>query len=397
MVRTASLFSQILDQIPRKRFDTLVRQHGAEHGAKGFSSWTQLVAMLFCQLARADSLREICNGLACCLGKLVHVGVAESPRRSTLSYANAHRPAALFEALFWETMDRFRHTGMLGKHKPFRFKNKLLSLDSTTITLCLSVFPWASFQRAKGGIKLHVLLNHDDYLPEFVHITDARHSDLRAVAHLPPLRAGSIVVLDRAYIDFRMLAAWARAGVFFVIRNKRDIEMVELEDRPLPQRPGPILSDSIVVRATEMVSSKKFPVPLRRVVAWDPVRAKAVTILTNNLTLAASTISGIYRDRWKVELFFKAIKQNLKIKTFVGTTEEALRTQIWTALLAILILKWLHHLSRAKWSLSNLAALLRMNLFTYRDLIAWLNDPTETPPIPPGPQQLFLPMPLLDS
>jgi len=390
MVRTASLFSQLLDQISREQFTALVQKHGAERYAKGFSTWTQLVSMLFCQLARADSLREICNGLACSQGRLVHVGVGDSPCRSTLAYANGHRPAALFEAVFWETLDRFRRTGMLGHHKPFRFKNKLLSLDATTVTLCLSVFPWASYQRSKGGIKLHVLLSHDDYLPEFVHLSEARHSDLRVIEHLPPLKPGSIVVLDRGYVDFDVLASWAKAGVFFVIRSKSNIELVRTEARPL--KPGRILSDDLVIRMTEMTSTKKFPVPLRRVIAWDLNRGESVVFLTNNLSLSAGTIADIYRDRWKIELFFKSLKQNLKIKTFVGTIENALRIQIWTALLALLLLKWLHFRSRAGWSLSNLAAMLRLNLFTYRDLATWLDNPFGTPPESPPFEQLSLPL-----
>src|ERR1700694_3374848 len=179
MVRVGSLFSQLLKQIPRDTFYSLVRKFGAERYAKGFTSWTHLVAMLFSRLARADSLREICNGLACCEGKLVHVGIDGSPRRSTLAYANQHRPAAMFEALFWKVLERFREQGGLGgKQHPFRFKNPLLSLDSTTISLCLSLFPWAEFRQTKGGVKLHVLLNHDDYLPEFAVLTEARQHDL---------------------------------------------------------------------------------------------------------------------------------------------------------------------------------------------------------------------------
>lgn len=388
MVRTASLFSQLLAEIPRDDFAALVRKHSAERFAKSFTSWTQLVSMLFCQLARAESLRDICNGLACCVGKLVHVGVETSPRRSTLAYANAHRPAAVFEELFWKMLDGLRQKGVLGRQHPFHFKNKLLSLDSTTITLCLSLFPWASFRRSKGGIKLHVLLSHDDYLPEFVHITDARHSDLGAVRHLPPLREGSIVVLDRGYIDFDLLASWDRAGVFFVIRSKQNIAFAVKEKRPL--QPGRVLSDEMVVRLTELTSTQT-PFLLRRVTAWDETREQPIEILTNNLRLAATTIADIYRERWKVELFFKSLKQNLKIKTFVGTTENALRVQIWTALLALLILKWLHFLSRAAWSLSNLANMLRVCLFTYRDLLAWLNDPFETPPEYPPPGLLLFP------
>lgn len=166
MVRTASLFSQLLEQVPRIEFAWLVNKHQAERDAKGFTCWTQFTAMLFCQLALLDSLREICNGLASCPGKLVHLGIPRPPSKSNLSYANAHRPADLFEDLFWRMAQRFRAQGHLGTraHK-FRLKNKLLSLDSTTISLCLSLFPWAKFRRAKGGVKAHVLLDHDDYTP----------------------------------------------------------------------------------------------------------------------------------------------------------------------------------------------------------------------------------------
>jgi hypothetical protein len=178
MVQAASLFNQLLQHFPRTEFAALVRKHKAERAAKGFTCWTQFVAMLFCQLGHADSLREICNGLACCLGRLVYLGIFQAPRRSTLSYANEHRPAALFEELFFTALARFRQEQALGgrRHK-FRFKNKLLSLDSTTISLCLSLFPWAKFRRAKGGVKAHVLLDHDDYLPASVLVTEAKRSD----------------------------------------------------------------------------------------------------------------------------------------------------------------------------------------------------------------------------
>jgi len=163
IVQAASLFNQLLQHFPRTEFAALVKRHNAERAATGFTCWTQFVAMLFCQLGRADSLRDICNGLACCLGRLVHLGIAKAPSRSTLSYANEHRPAALFEGLFWTALARFREQQGLGSRKhEFRFQNKLLSLDSTTISLCLTRFPWAQFRRAKGGVKAHVLLDHDD-------------------------------------------------------------------------------------------------------------------------------------------------------------------------------------------------------------------------------------------
>jgi len=202
IVQVASLFNQLLQHFPRTEFAALVKKHAAERDAKGFTCWTQFVSMLFCQLGRADSLREICNGLGCCLGRLVHVGIARAPCRSTLSYANEHRPAALFEDLFFTALARFREQQGLGtrKHK-FRFKNKLLSLDSTTISLCLTLFPWAKFRRAKGGVKAHVLLDHDDYLPAYVLLTEAKRNDVK-LADSFRLNPGSIVAIDRGYIDY---------------------------------------------------------------------------------------------------------------------------------------------------------------------------------------------------
>jgi hypothetical protein len=391
MVRSASLFSQLLEQFPRHEFAKLVHKHDAERNAKGFTCWTQFVSMLFCQTAHADSLREICNGLACCLGKLVHLGINEAPNKSTLSYANAHRPAEFFEDLFWTTLHRFRAQGQLGakKHK-FRFKNKLLSLDSTTISLCLELFPWAKFRRAKGGVKAHVLLDHTDYLPSFVHLSTAKMHDSRALALLR-LNPGSIVAMDRAYNDYAQFARWTEQGIFFVTRMKESAVYEVIETREVPRHRN-ILSDE-VIRLTGPGAQQKCPHLLRRIVVWDEENEREIVLLTNHLDFGATTIAEIYRERWKIELFFKALKQNLKVKTFVGTTENALRIQIWTALIAMLLLKWLHHLSKAAWSLSNLASMLRLNLFTYRDLREWLDDPFNTPPLIPLPQQLELPFP----
>ena len=214
MVQVASLFNQLLQHFPRTEFAALVKKHNAEHAAKGFTCWSQLVSMLFCQLGRADSLREICNGLACCLGRLVHLGITRAPRRSTLAYANEHRPAALFEDLFVTALARFRQQQALGgRNRKFHFKNKLLSLDSTTISLCLALFPWAKFRRAKGGVKANVLLDHDDYLPCYVLITEPKTSDVR-VAQSLDLNAGSIVALDRGYNDYALFGCRGREGAF---------------------------------------------------------------------------------------------------------------------------------------------------------------------------------------
>lgn len=390
MVQVASLFNQLLHYFPRIEFASLVQKHKAEKGAKGFSCWTQFVAMLFCQLARTDSLREICNGLNCSVGKMVHLGIHRGPKKSTLAYANEHRPAALFQDLFWTALNRFRSSQPLGSRQHgFRFKNKLLSMDSTTIVLCLSLFPWAKFRTTKGGVKAHVLLDHEDYLPRFVWITPAKQSDVQ-IAHAVPLNPGSIVVMDRGYIDYRLFSKWTNTGIFFVVRGRDDLNVKVLQQRRVPQNRN-ILSDDIV-RLDSKWGRAYCPHSLRRVVFQADDEPEPWILLTNHFEFGASTISKIYKDRWQIETFFKTIKQNLKIKTFVGTTQNALLIQIWTALIAMLLLRWLHFLSQAKWSFSNLASMLRLNLFTYRDLLSWLNDPFQTPPIEPLPHQLNLPM-----
>ena len=344
--------------------------------------------MLFCQLGRADSLREICNGLGCCLGRLIHVGIARAPCRSTLSYANEHRPAALFEDLFFAALARFRDQQGLGtrKHK-FRFKNKLLSLDSTTISLCLTMFPWAKFRRAKGGVKAHVLLDHDDYLPAYVLLTEAKRSDVK-LADFFRLNPGSIVAIDRGYIDYALFGRWSMAGVFFVTRLKDNAAFEVVEECEIPRNRN-IRADQLI-RLTGAQAQADYPDLLRRIVAWDAENEREIVLLTNLLEFGSTTIAAIYKERWQIELFFKALKQNLTVKTFVGTSENALRIQIWTALIALLLLKWLHHLSKANWSLSILASMLRLNLFTYRNLTGWLDNPKGTPPLIPAAEQLTL-------
>ena len=388
MLQAASLFNQLLHHFPRTEFGALVKKHQAERGAKGFTCWTQFVSMLFCQLAHADSLREICNGLACSEGKLVHLGILAAPNKSTLSYANEHRPAALFEDLFYTVLGRCRDQQGLGARKAkFRFKNKLMSLDSTTISLCLDLFPWAKFRQAKGGVKAHVLLDHDDYLPAYVLITEAKKSDVR-VAQSLDLNAGSIVAMDRGYNDYALFGKWTGRGVFFVTRLKENAvyEVVESVVGPLPRH---ILADEHL-RFSGPKAVKDCPQLLRRAVVWDDANQREIVLLTNLLHFGPTTIAAIYKDRWEIELFFKALKQNLKVKSFVGTSRNALLIQIWTALVAMLLLKWLHHLSKAKWSLSNLASMLRLNLFTYRDLRRWLENPFNTPPLIPQLERLSL-------
>ena len=388
MVRHASLFSQLVALFNRARFAELVYRHQAERYAKGFSSWDQFVAMLFCQIAQAKSLREISGGLKSCLSKLVHLGVKQAPNKSTLSYANAHRPWQFFQALFYETL-QWCQLAAPGKIKKFRFKNKLLSLDSSVISLCLALFPWAQFRRTKGAVKLHLLLDHDGYLPSFACISEGKKHDVH-IARLLSLAPGSIIAMDRGYNDYRLFANWTRNGVYFVTRLKDNADYLVLEQHPITAR-GNIVCDETIYFAAP-AAQKKCPFPLRRIVATDPDSGKSIVVLTNHFEFAASTIGAIYKDRWQIELFFKALKQNLKVKTFVGTSENALYIQIWTALIAMLLVKFLKFKATLNWSLSNLVAFLRWNLFTYRDLWDWLNRPEDTPPLEPPPRQLPLPM-----
>lgn len=383
MNRFSSIFSQLLQLFPRLEFQQLVAMTKAERHAKGFSCWSQFVSMLFCQLGRAHSLREISGGLRSCEGKLRHLGIT-APSHSTLAYANEHRPWELYQQLFLRLFDRCRVQVQIGKKK-FRFKNRLIGMDSSVIDLCLEMFDWAHFRRTKGAIKLHLLLDHDGYLPCFAVITEGRVSDVK-VARQFQFDPGTIVVDDRAYNDYELFGRWTARGVYFVTRMKENCVYEGVGEREVPKNRNILKDELIELRGLKAI--EKCPYPLRRIEVFDPDTDKILVFLTNHLHLGSTTISAIYKDRWQIEIFFKALKQNLKIKTFVGTTANAVKIQIWTALISMLILRFLQLRSQFNWSLSNLVALLRMNLFTHRDLWAWLNKPFEIPPIPYEPQQL---------
>ena len=392
-VATRSVFSQILSIISRSEFQGHVRRLRGEKGAKGFTCWEQLVAMLFCQLAQAKSLREICAGLRCCLGKLNHLGIEEGPRRSTLSYANRHRPWQIFEQTFYDLLATCRATA---PRKPFRFKNPLYSLDMTLIELCASVFDWARYMRTKGAIKLHLLLDHDGYLPTFAYLSEGKTHEVR-VARTLELPAGSIVALDKGYHDFGLYRRWTQAGIWFVTKLKKNADYRVVQRRKVPQHPD-IWADEIIVFSG--VAAKRQGIAgmrFRRIAVWDADNMEEMVLLTNHLDFGPTTIFRIYKARWKIEEFFRALKQNLKVKTFVGVNANAVRIQIWTALIAMLLLKYLAFKSRLKWALSNLVALLRWNLFSYRNLWEWIDDPFQTPAGHGPPAQLLLGLNNLDS
>jgi len=300
---SCSMFSQILKLVPRVDFERLVQKTGAERGAKGLSSWSQFVAMLFCQLGRAHSLREIEGGLKSCEGKLSHLGI-EATARSSLSYANGHRPWQLFEHVFYELLERVR--GSVALPRKFRFKNKLVSLDSTVIDLCLSMYDWAKFRRTKGAVKLHLVLDHDGYLPCFGVITDGGVHDVKVAQQLS-FAPGTVVVDDRGYNDYGLFGRWTAQGVFFVTRLKDNAQYEVVEAHAPPQNRG-ILCDQ-TIRLTGLGAQEKCPHLLRRVEAVREDTGETLVFLTNHHKLGASTIAAIYKDRWSIELFFDVATQ----------------------------------------------------------------------------------------
>ena len=385
MQRVCSIFRQILGFIPRTMFDQAVRKHEAEKHAKGMTSWSQFIALMFCQLGGARSLREIIGGLAASEGKLRHLGVSLAPTRSTLAYANQHRPWQVYKTLFDDLVELCHGEAALRKRK-FRFKRPLLSLDATVIPLCLSMFDWALYRKKKGAAKVHVVMDNASLLPQYAVITEGKVADI-TVARTMTFQAGAMLVFDRGYEDHNWWRKLTADQVRFVSRLKDSTLYGIVEQRPASPD-ATIVRDEVIVLASEKDPDKAMR--LRRVEVWLEEKQHTLAFITNDLKLAASTIAAIYKDRWQIELFFKALKQSLRIKTFIGTSENAVQTQIWTALIAILLVRFLQLRSTWNWGLSNLAALLRQQLFVYRDLWVWLNQPFR-PPLALDDPQLPLP------
>jgi hypothetical protein len=384
MNRVCSIFSQLLQLFSRPEFEAAVGKHQAERHARGFTCWGQFIAMLFCQLGRAHSLSEITQGLAASEGKLKHLGLGQAPAKSTLAYANQHRPWELYQTVFFQLLERCR-TLADARHSKFRFKNKLVSLDASIIDLCLQLYDWAHFRRTKGAVKLHLLLDHDGYLPSFAVLTEGRTHEIRVARELR-FDPGTIVVVDRGYTDYDWFETLTQQGVWFVTRMKDNADYVLVETRPIASA-GAVRSDQIISLFQHARHGRSLF--FRRIVFWDEQNCKELVFLTNHLKFAASTIAAIYKDRWQVELFFKSLKQLCKIKTFVGTSPNAVKTQVWTALIAMLLLRLLQLKAKFNWVLSNLLALLRQQLFVHRDLWLWIDEPFQPPP-PPAFEQLPL-------
>jgi Transposase DDE domain/Domain of unknown function (DUF4372) len=373
LIRVCSIFSQLLQLFPRMEFERAVQETKAERHARGFTCWGQFVAMLFCQMGQARTLREICGGLAASEGKLKHLGVPQAPNKSTLAYANAHRPWQLYQKVFEKLFSRCQQVA--GPQRRFRFRNPLMTIDGTLIELCSSMYDWAKWQGAKGAAKLHLVLDHDGCLPRFAVITEGKASEVK-VARAFHFEPGTIVVFDRGYVDYRWYQQLTDGGVFFVTRLRHDAHYQVIESRRLPNHRN-ILKDEVIELGSHWYKHKAR---YRRIEVWVEQRQESMVLVTNHLGFGSTTIAQIYHERWQIEVFFRYLKQNLRIRTFVGTSANALHIQIWTALIAMLLLKYLQLRSSFGWSLSNLTALLRQQLFVYRDLYRWLDHPFQAPP-----------------
>ena len=352
-----TILGQMLEFISRSRFEKLVKKHKTEHGAKGLRSWTQFVTMLFSQISGQHGLRSIEQSMNSQRNGWYHMGITNTERevkRSTLSYANANRDPNLFKELFFNLLNKAQ--AQKATHG-FRFKNPLYSIDSTIIDLCLKLFPWADFRKGKSGIKLTIKLDHQGKIPCFAVVSNAREHDVNQLYDVP-YKPGDVLVFDRGYTDYVYFSMLCAQKTWFVTRLRVNAAYKRVAKRPV-KAGGNILSDYEIIIPT-LSSETKF----RKIIVRDPETKKRITILTNNLQWTADTVARVYKERWEIELFFKAIKQNLKIKRFYGNSKNAVMTQIWIALIAYLLYYLLKQkFNRMEMSFTNFISVLKTMLF----------------------------------
>lgn len=380
-----SLFSQSLQLLDRNVFDRLVKKHKSDKHQKGLNSWTHLVSMLFCHLSKSTSVREISDGLRSAAGNLNHLGVGKSPCKSSVSYINAHRKWELFRDYYFALLEHYEPSLARRRQYAHKLKRKIFLLDATTISLCLSLFDWAKFRTRKGGIKLHTVLDYDTALPVFVNMTEARRHESK-VAPVEVFPEGSVAVMDRGFINYEYLNILDSRGVFFVTRLKSNADVKTIKSYWTNEKQEHIRSDKDI-KLMGLQVSKKYTGKLRAIEVYDKKTDQYLVLLTNNMFWTADTISQLYKARWDIETFFKQIKQVLRIKTFVGTSPNAVLIQVWTAMISILLLKYLQNRAKHKWHLSNLAAMLRTHLFSKIEMWKWLDHPfiKSNPPPPELP------------
>ena len=369
MAHSNTILAQILKLVPRHEFETLAKEHHTGRSFRTASRWSQFGGLVLAQLSGRISLRDITENLSAQSHRLYHLG-CRMMSKSSLSRINEEKPYELYEALFGKLLMRCQP---LASGHGFKFKNPLYSLDASTIDLCLSLFPWADFRTTKGAIKLHVGLNHAGYLPEFIQVTEGATHEVN-IGKLLNFPKGSIVTMDRGYTDYSWYNALNDQGIFFVTRLKKNADYQVIKRQSVDKSQG--LTSDQVIRFSGIEKAKECPIELRRIGYRDPETGKHYVFLTNHMKLSAKTIADIYKSRWQIELFFKWIKQNLKIKSFIGTSKNAVMTQIWIAMCVYLILAYLKFQSKLQKSLQQILRILQLNLFEKRDLMALLRgDP----------------------
>jgi len=369
---TNTIFNQLLNFLPRHKFNQFVGQHESDKYTKRLTTWNQLVALVYAQATGKDSLREIETGFNLNKNIWYHLGVG-SVARSSLADANSRRSYEIFEKLFYSLLKQFQ--AIVPEENKFDFKNPLYSFDSTTIELCLSIFDWAKFRAAKGALKIHTLLNNRTTIPELLNITDGKMADVRALKEMAlNLPSQSIIVFDRAYIDYDLWAEINGKKWFFVSRTKTNQNLFVIGQHNIGNMPGKnILADEHVIYGDYSAMQNHGDMVLRRIRYYHEIDQREYIYLTNNFELSALQIAAIYKQRWQIELFFKWIKQNLKIKTFLGTSENAVLTQIWVAMIYYLLLAYIKFQTKFKKSLLELTRMVREVLLMRRDLIDLLS------------------------
>jgi putative transposase len=364
-------FHQLLKPLSRHEFEREANKHHAGQKLRSASRWDQFIGMAMSQLGGRQSLRDIQSNLEAQRQKLYHLG-AKPIARTTLARLNERQPAELYESLFYKLLNRCKN--MPGKHK-FRFKNPLFSLDASAIDLSLNAFPWAAHRDDTANVKLSVGLNHGTQVPEFVALSDGQENDMVQGRRFD-FPKGSIVAFDKGYVDYQWFKSLTDKGIFFVTRLRAKA-VYRIEERRAIDPMSGVLSDQIIQLNSAHALKRNAP-KLRRIGYRDAETGRFYQFLTNNFKLCAATIAAIYKDRWQVELFFKAIKQNLKIKQFVGTSKNAVLTQIWIALITYLLLAFARHSAKSGWTPQRILRVIQMNVFERKPLKELLNP--EPPP-----------------
>jgi transposase len=380
------VFAQLMEFLPRHDFNTCVQRYGGDRRPRGFSCRDQFLCLAFAQLTFRESLRDIETCLRSFQPKLYHAGFRGTISRSTLADANRVHDWRIF-ADFAQVL--IGHAQKLYADEPMgvELEQTVYALDSTTIDLCLSLFPWARFRRRKGAVKLHTLLDLRGNIPTFVRITHGKTHDVTVLDHLP-IEPGSFYVMDRGYVDFRRLHRFTIGSAFFVTRAKRGLDYTRRNRRRVDKSTG-LRSDQTIVLAGPK-TSRLYPDPLRRISFYDAENERRFVFPTNNFTLPALTIARLYKCRWQVELFFKWIKQNLHIKSFYGTSDNAVKTQVWIAISIYVLVAIVKKELGLERSLSEILQILSLTLFEKTPIFQALSEQKPRDPEPPIPNQLNL-------